>query len=664
VEADLDTLDVVVIAGEALGVVAVADVTIGVLWATEAADDDFDALEAPEATGVADDAPVARGAVDDDVGLLEATGDAGVATALLEAIGLLAAVRTTEVDNGLLGMIGATDAAVELLKATETATDADELLGTRGAADIPVEVLVTTKMADEAFDALEETGVTDIAIGLLEETGEEEGTIGLLGITATTDDNIELLEATGTITDAIGLLETAGTADVAVKLLEITRTVDKADELLKLIGVVTGADELLAITGTVEIVVIILEATDAAEEAIELLGTNGRVTDVERLFEAMEAAGVAIGLLGMIGVADDDTAETGAADDDNKLLGTIGAIDIPIVLLDTTTTLEDGKIELDPGTIWLTEAGWDGVIVEILWGTIEVAVVTVTTIALDVVGAAEETAWLDELTITVTVFRGKPLEDEIIEGIALDAEFAMLGSVTLDTEVETIGLDALLAGAWEVADNVEGLDPGAMLVAPTTTAILVVGVDKTMGAELEMLPATVTMLEDDTTWLVGLLLTWAADVARLELVKALWTDELGTTIAVLLTVDGRRIVGDLRLLLIEVATLATVLLNTDEVVWLGTLLDWARTGDAPPRPVVSGIAWVVVTALDTTWDVDRTTVIPELPTIEPTTVVAGFAALAETWVEATEPAPTSATLLPPAVWITCTLVSPTPTLTI
>lgn len=31
VEADLDTLDVVVIAGEALGVVAVADVTIGVL---------------------------------------------------------------------------------------------------------------------------------------------------------------------------------------------------------------------------------------------------------------------------------------------------------------------------------------------------------------------------------------------------------------------------------------------------------------------------------------------------------------------------------------------------------------------------------------------------------------------------------------------------------
>lgn len=48
--------------------------------------------------------------------------------------------------------------------------------------------------------------------------------------------------------------------------------------------------------------------------------------------------------------------------------------------------------------------------------------------------------------------------------------------------------------------------------------------------------------------------------------KALWTDELGTTIAVLLTVNGRRIVGELRLLLIEVATLATVLLNTDEVV--------------------------------------------------------------------------------------------------
>jgi hypothetical protein len=46
-----------------------------------------------------------------------------------------------------------------------------------------------------------------------------------------------------------------------------------------------------------------------------------------------------------------------------------------------------------------------------------------------------------------------------------------------------------------------------MLVEPTTTAILVVGVDRMMSTELEMLPATFAMLDDDTTWLIGLLLT-------------------------------------------------------------------------------------------------------------------------------------------------------------
>lgn len=55
--------------------------------------------------------------------------------------------------------------------------------------------------------------------------------------------------------------------------------------------------------------------------------------------------------------------------------------------------------------------------------------------------------------------------------------------------------------------------------------------------------------------------------------------------------------------------------------------------------------------------------IPELPTTEPTAVVTGFAALAEIWVETSEPAPTSTRLPPPAVWITPTLVLPTPTLT-
>jgi hypothetical protein len=75
-----------------------------------------------------------------------------------------------------------------------------------------------------------------------------------------------------------------------------------------------------------------------------------------------------------------------------------------------------------------------------------VAVVMLTTTALDVVGVAEETAWLDELTTAVTVFRDITLKDVTIEGIALETEFAILGSVTLDAEVEMTWLDALLAG--------------------------------------------------------------------------------------------------------------------------------------------------------------------------------------------------------------------------
>lgn len=45
-----------------------------------------------------------------------------------------------------------------------------------------------------------------------------------------------------------------------------------------------------------------------------------------------------------------------------------------------------------------------------------------------------------------------------------------------------------------------------------TTAILVVGVDVVMGVELEALIATLAIIEDDETWLDGLLLTGAADV--------------------------------------------------------------------------------------------------------------------------------------------------------
>ena len=64
-------------------------------------------------------------------------------------------------------------------------------------------------------------------------------------------------------------------------------------------------------------------------------------------------------------------------------------------------------------------------------------------------------------------------------------------------------------------------------------------------------------------------------------------------------------------------------------------------------------------------DVETTTVVPtpELPTTDPTIVVAGLAALAEICILATEPATTLTRLPPPAVWIRATLVLPTPTLT-
>lgn len=101
----------------------------------------------------------------------------------------------------------------------------------------------------------------------------------------------------------------------------------------------------------------------------------------------------------------------------------------------------------------------------------------------------------------------------------------------------------------------------------------------------------------------------------------------------------------------EVLNEAAVM-SEDEALWLDELLrSWPDVAEAEK--------------LDTVVGVDTTTVVPtpELPTAEPTAVVTGFAALAETWVEATEPAPTSIRLPPPAVWMTPALVLPTPTLT-
>jgi hypothetical protein len=96
-------------------------------------------------------------------------------------------------------------------------------------------------------------------------------------------------------------------------------------------------------------------------------------------------------------------------------------------------------------------------------------------------------------------------------------------------------------------------------------------------------------------------------------------------------------------------------MREDEALWLDELLcSWAED---PGIVAEAG-------GLDTVVGMERATVvpIPELPIAEPTTVVTGFAALTEIWVETIGPAPTSTRLPPPAVWITPTLVLPTPTL--
>jgi hypothetical protein len=91
-----------------------------------------------------------------------------------------------------------------------------------------------------------------------------------------------------------------------------------------------------------------------------------------------------------------------------------------------------------------------------------VTVVALTTTTLDVIGAADDIGWFDELTTAITVFAGTTLEDAATEEITLDAEGAILESATLDVEIETIWLDEMLTGAREAVEDpaielVEGL---------------------------------------------------------------------------------------------------------------------------------------------------------------------------------------------------------------
>jgi hypothetical protein len=464
---------------------------------------------------------------------------------------------------------------------------------------------------------------------------------------------------------AVGVVWATEAADVAVGVLWATEAADEAFELLGATETADDATELLGATDAADVAIELLGAIGAADVAITLLGTLEVVDDTMGLLRATGTADVAIGLL--------DATE--AADNATELLGITDVADTTIELLGTTTTLEDAKTELDTEITWLTETGWDDTIEEpvfvaarMLWGAVGVTVVALTTTKLDVIGAADDIGWFDELTTAITVFAGTILEDAATEEITLDAEGAILESATLDVEIETIWLDEMLTGAREAVEDpaielVEGLwDAGRMLVAPLTTAILVVGVDDTMGAELGTLLATTTILEDVGIWLNALLLTWAADTT-LEVVGVLWIGELTPTTTTLVTADGVEIINELTPLLTGTAALETVLLNTGEAIWLVTLLGCARINVPLTRPVVVGIVWAILDALKTPWDVDKITVVPELPMIETTAVVAEFAALAETCVEATEPAPTSARLPPPAVCTTATLVLPTPAFT-
>ena len=139
-------------------------------------------------------------------------------------------------------------------------------------------------------------------------------------------------------------------------------------------------------------------------------------------------------------------------------------------------------------------------------------VTTLTTKVL-VIGAAEETEWLDELPATIAVLKDTTLGDGTIEVMTLDADEGAIEGTTLDADVKTIWLDELLTRAGDVAEDPvfelgEAIwDTGRLLVAPITTATLVAGVVEMVGTELEALLATAATVEGNATWLNELLLT-------------------------------------------------------------------------------------------------------------------------------------------------------------
>lgn len=114
-------------------------------------------------------------------------------------------------------------------------------------------------------------------------------------------------------------------------------------------------------------------------------------------------------------------------------------------------------------------------------------------------------------------------------------------------------------------------DTAILLVALMTAAILVVGVDKLMDVELETLPATIAMLEDDTVCVNALLLTCTADVAigrTTTLVEGTWD-----TVLVALLTAAILVVGVDTMIGVELEPLiATAAILEDDKPWLGGLL--------------------------------------------------------------------------------------------
>lgn len=201
----------------------------------------------------------------------------------------------------------------------------------------------------------------------------------------------------------------------------------------------------------------------------------------------------------------DELGNPEVADDSFEVLGVLKTVDDNTGLLATITALDDTIVELETEATGLDDAGEVNGLVEepilatteLLWGTIEVTVTTLTTTTLELDGVAEDTGVLDELLTTTRVFDGTMLEAARIEvpmfdegDAMLDEEDVIVEGVTLkgvETEDGTELIDRLLDKAEDAVDEptlelIEvPCDTGRIFVATLTTTVLVAVVKTTMG---------------------------------------------------------------------------------------------------------------------------------------------------------------------------------------